>query len=172
MRAVLAIDPGTTHSAYVAIGSNLINRFDKVENKQLLKEIARYRNSPHVQIVIEQIKPFRRVAETTMWTVWWYGRFHHHVKQIYGLDRPIFYVPRATVKRHFSAKNDSAIRKAMIDRWGWQVDQMTADEWQALAVGSWALDQPKASLHEYTATKLIEDVIAKSRNRRKKKARK
>jgi len=110
---ILAIDPGTTESAYVLYDEGRLVEFGKRDN-EAIRAFLLLNNSAEV-LVIEMIASYgmavgREVFETCVWI----GRFQE------AFGGPCEKVYRLQVKSHLchSAKaNDSNIRQAIIDRY-------------------------------------------------------
>lgn len=130
---LLAIDPGSTHSAYVVIDTDhpVPLWFDKLQNEELLA-------LPHLytcdRVAIEQIGHYGTgmpAGQTVFDTCVWIGRFLQAATQLHAegntlLAPPatlrhqiVHLIPRRDIKLHLcgSAKaNDGNIRQALIDR--------------------------------------------------------
>ena len=114
---VLAIDPGTTESAAVAIDDGVIMWMDILPNRALLYELPSLGYYP---LAIEMVASYGMpVGETTFETVLWIGRFI----QEHGGEYCKVYRNRAgdlpSVKMHHchdSRAKDGNIRQAIIDR--------------------------------------------------------
>lgn len=144
---VLAIDPGTTHSAYVILEDGRIREHDKLANEQLVRWIG---NQMRCELVIERIASYGMpIGVETMETIFWSGRF----AQAWG--RPFHRVTRKEVVVHLcgSARaKDSNVRQALIDRLGppgrkakpGPTYGITADTWAALAVAVTWWDRAKS----------------------------
>lgn len=153
MSLILAIDPGSTQSAYVFMYKETYRPmlFGKVENKYLLDRINGMANTS--ELAIEMISSFGMpVGSEVFDTVFWIGRFWEasnssSKKLIYRRDEKLNIC--GTTKA-----NDATIRKALIDRFapgvknsgkgskkspGWFYG-FAADVWQAYAVGVTYLD--------------------------------
>jgi hypothetical protein len=132
MRAILAIDPGTTQSAYVhfdADAQELID-FDIVPNA----ELGRMLDDPHPfraalirtrHCVIEMVQSFGMpVGRDVFETVYWVGRFAHAWDSYPALTHqqlPTARIYRGEIKQHLchNAKaKDPNIRQALMDRFG------------------------------------------------------
>lgn len=151
---LLAIDPGTTMSAYVIMRESDMFpvRYGKVENQELIAEILRFAasNDGNSKIAIEMVASYgmpvgREVFETCVWI----GRFFQTAVNE-GI-RPSF-VYRQSEKLcicHSVKANDATIRQALVDRFapgvpnkgkgtkqnpGWFYG-FAADTWSAYAVG-------------------------------------
>lgn len=113
MTALLAIDPGTTHSGYVVMDADGVQLSGVAENGEMFELIAAHGSN----IAIEMIASYgmavgREVFETCLWI----GRF----MQAAGPDR-VRLVYRKDVKLHLCGSpraKDANIRQALIDRWG------------------------------------------------------
>jgi len=141
---VLAIDPGSTESAFcVWDGSRLLD-FDKVANAELLRRIQEEFRAQTDRCVIEMIGHYGKgmpAGKTVFDTCIWIGRFGER----YGWDR-VDTILRATVKAHLcgSAKaKDGNVRQSLIDRFGLPGTKhargltygLAGDTWQAFSVG-------------------------------------
>jgi hypothetical protein len=149
----LAIDPGTTESAYVFAygggGECSVQGFGKVPNEELLDLLVRGAqcSGPFAQaqqLAIEMVASYGMpVGAEVFETCVWIGRF------VQALTLPHEFIYRATVKAHVckSAKaKDGNVRQALIDRWGGKeraigtkkkpgpLHGVSGDVWSALAV--------------------------------------
>lgn len=154
---LLAIDPGTTESAYVIFDGRLPLRFGKVANWNLLKMISDDVDFLACrQAVIEMVGHYgtgmsvgKEIFETCVWIgrfkQAWYSTLGDDVNEI--VDAEV--VLRATVKTHICGTvkaNDSNIRAALIDRYGGKENAVgnkktpgplwgvSKDVWSALAI--------------------------------------
>jgi hypothetical protein len=117
---ILAIDPGTTQSAYVLLDENLRPvKHDILPNEKMLEEIE-YLAQETSTIAIEMIASYGiAVGAETFETVFWIGRFWQA-----ALDAG--YVNMAKIGRmevklnlcHTTKAKDANIRQALIDRFG------------------------------------------------------
>lgn len=139
---LLAIDPGPTESAWVAMRDDHVFGFNKYENASILELIDEI-GSDH--LAIEMVACYGMpVGAEVFETVLWSGRF---VERFGG---PYTKVYRNEVKLnlcHSPRANDSTIRQAIIDRFGGKeraigrkatpgpLHGVSGDVWQALAVG-------------------------------------
>lgn len=119
MKPIVAIDPGTTESAYVVWNGEEIRDFAKIDNDKLLDFLFFSKAlSPKQPLVIEQIRSYgMAVGATTLDTVFWSGRF----AEAYGQFELI---PRMDVKMHLcknSRAKDSNITQALVDRFAYGV---------------------------------------------------
>lgn len=153
MTRIIAIDPGTTHSAFTVMHGETIIAHQKATNRDVLQFIKEhaldYGRDSFDALCVEMVASYGMpVGKEVFETVLWIGRFIeaaesrglHHVK-----------IYRQEVKLHLckSAKaNDASIRQAIIDRYGPGKDAaigkkaapgplygISGDEWSAVAVG-------------------------------------
>ena len=112
---IIAIDPGTTESAYVAYRGGKVLEFAKIDNDELLRMIVDKNLEPE-RFAIEMIASYgmpvgREVFETCVWI----GRF----MQAAGGDVDLVY--RKDVKMHLCGSTrakDGNIRQAIMDLYG------------------------------------------------------
>ena len=146
---LLAIDPGTTQSAWCIIDtrSGVPFRFG-IDDNISMREIIR--NAHCTECVIEMVACYGMpVGAEVFETAVWVGRFmeswaSNHVSSPCRIVRNEVKLALCHVSR---GVNDSVIRQAIIDRFGGKdaaigkkktpgpLHGMNADEWQALAVG-------------------------------------
>lgn len=149
MTRILAIDPGTTHSAWLHLWDGVPQQgfFGIVPNAQLIDELltsGRWDERPTV--VIEQIESFgMAVGREVFETVRWAGRFEQAAWPL-----RVELIPRRTVKLALcgsSKAKDANIRQALIDRFGGPAATrkggvlygVAKDVWSALALAiAWA----------------------------------
>jgi hypothetical protein len=145
---ILAIDPGTTESAYVILSEPpkpfVIFDKGKVDNDVLLGKINRTMGLNH--FVIEMVASYgMAVGKTTFETVFWIGRFWqaaHHANilkctRLYRKADICMYMCNTTRAK------DANIRQALIDSYGepgtkaapGKLYGISKDMWSALAVG-------------------------------------
>lgn len=156
---LLAIDPGTTESAYVVLDWNYnILAHDKVNNAALLELIDTRKDISNV--AIEMVASYgmpvgREVFETCVWI----GRYMQECDR--ALDIKPDWVYRQQEKLnlcHCTRANDATIHRALVDRFA-QFDKIRgtgvknhpdvfygfrADQWAAMAVGVTWLDAKHA----------------------------
>lgn len=141
VRSVLAIDPGTTHSAWCLLDSGAPVKFGTWENETILYLLNR-RNGE--RLVVEMIASYgmpvgREVFETCVWI----GRFLQQWKNQAGLPFELIY--RRDIKLHLCNSvraKDANIAQALRDRFGGKGTKakpgalygIKGDEWAALAV--------------------------------------
>lgn len=148
LASLVAIDPGTTRSALVALDENetpiVAQISDNVEVVRLLRE---WHNPP--TLAIEMIASYGMpVGAEVFETCVWIGRF---IEAYLGMHEKVY---RKDVKMnlcHSMRAKDSNIRQALIDRYGGEGAVGTKDDkgplygvkkdmWSALAVGVTYLD--------------------------------
>lgn len=112
--ALLAIDPGTTHSGWVLMRGGVPVDGGVCENGEVLEHIADWGGAC---IAIEMIASYgMAVGKEVFETCVWIGRF----VQAAGPER-VRLVYRKDVKLHLCGNpraKDANIRQALIDRWG------------------------------------------------------
>jgi len=157
---IFAIDPGTTHSAFVTLTDNpLIVRCGKVDNTSTLEEIAMISQwrEKELSLYIEMVEGRGHgIGKTTLDTVVWIGRFVQFAAQMGMTLTPI---PRSAVKKHYNVKRrtkknqlpnaDTQIKMILEERFArhWclkgnahyfdivhETRKVTADVWQAFAL--------------------------------------
>lgn len=153
---LLAIDPGTTESAYVILDRDAkIYAHGKVPNGQLMEIIDTHKEITHV--AVEMIASYgMAVGSEVFETCVWIGRFVQECWR--ALDLMPVRVYRRDEKLNLCGSpraNDANIRRALIDRFA-QFDKargtgtmkrqdtfygFAADQWAAMAVGVTYLDE-------------------------------
>ncbi len=140
---MIAIDPGTTESAFVLYEDGKIVSSGKVENNILLTLLSGYRSSQSV-LAIEMIASYgMTVGQEVFETCVWIGRFTQLwqgvVTRLYRRDVKLHLCGQARAK-------DANVRQALIDRFGGRSTALgtkrapgplygvSGDVWQALAV--------------------------------------
>lgn len=117
---ILAVDPGTTESAYVVLKGGLPTFAAKVGNAEALRAVRLMAQLHQAEILaVEMVASYgmpvgREVFQTCLWA----GRFVE-AWDLYG--RPFRLVYRSEVKSHLchSARaNDANIRAALLDKFG------------------------------------------------------
>lgn len=164
---LLAIDPGSTHSAYVVVDDDLEPIwFDKIPNHDLLQ-------LPHLhvvdEVVIEQIGHYGTgmpAGQTVFDTCVWIGRFWQ-VRAWH--PNPVHLVPRREVKLHLCGQakaNDGNVRQALIDRFASEQRNsgkgvknepgffygFHSDIWQAMALAVYWMDTTQLAAQTLIAT--------------------
>jgi hypothetical protein len=148
---MLAIDPGTTESAYVVTWAGSIMSYGKVPNDELLaglRKLVAHGCQSH-DVAIEMIASYgmavgREVFETCLWI----GRFLERIQPC-----PVRLVYRNEVKSHLCHSmraKDGNIRQALIDKLGPPGTKkapgptygISGDVWAALGVAVTACETP------------------------------
>ena len=112
MSALLAIDPGTTHSGWVTFHDGKVLASGVSENGEMIEMVSEWRGLVAAEMIASYGMPVgKEVFETCLWI----GRFmqacEQHVRLVYRKD----------VKMHLCGSpraKDANIRQALIDRWG------------------------------------------------------
>ncbi|MFV2064116.1 MAG: hypothetical protein ACC726_11495 [Chloroflexota bacterium] len=155
---LLAIDPGTTRSAWVNVVGDVLLGFGILPNEQLLiwlRVIGHPVEGGIDQVVIEKVESYgMAVGADVFETVYWSGRFTEAAEPL-----PVDRIGRKAVKLHLCGNTrakDSNIRQALIDRYGGVEGKRAAiglkaspgplyglskDVWAALAVACVWADQ-------------------------------
>lgn len=157
--SILAIDPGTTESAWLVLGTHrglgpAPWAFSKEPNRRLREILAGELSQEVTAVVIERIEPRygRQIGMETLVTAEWVGRFAEAAQPL-----PVFLIRRSAVLRHLGVAGyaDAGVRAALIDRFGGKAAAIGTkrepgplygihgDAWQALAVGIAFHDDPE-----------------------------
>lgn len=143
MSTILAIDPGTTRSAWLQYDGSRPTAFGITANSILVKAL-RSGGLPDV-VVIEEMRSFmRRVGGEVFETVRWAGRFEEavHPTPVVLLGRKDVVVPLCGS----ATANDADVRAALLDRFGGKdaaigrkaapgpLYGISRDVWSALAI--------------------------------------
>lgn len=147
---LLAIDPGTTHSAWVRFVRGVPTAFAWESNQQTLRRVLHH-ISPVASVVCEQVESYGMpVGREVFETVRWCGRYEQAFTGTGDDHERWHYLPRRAVKLEIcnSARaNDASIRQALIDMYGGKdkaigrkaapgpLYGVSGDVWAALAVG-------------------------------------
>lgn len=152
-RSILALDPGTTQTAWVYLVAGVPLSHGKWPNEDIL---AKVKASPlgDELLAVEAVASYGMpVGAEVFETVFWSGRF------VQAYDGPHVRVYRREVKLHLCAStraNDASIRCAILDRFGGKdaaigrkanpgpLYGIRADEWAALAVALTVWDREVA----------------------------
>ena len=150
---LLAIDPGSTDSAYVVIDQDSLKplAFKKVPNEQLLMQCYSMADAKLVDgAAIETVASYGMAVGASVFdTCWWAGRFHEALASGGMKAERIF---RREVKLHICGQaraKDANVRMALVDRFGGGASNggkgskgspgffygFSADVWQAYALG-------------------------------------
>ena len=160
---ILAIDPGTTESAYVlmnwdyTISNGIAGKFSNDSLLRLVRDTGRIRGS-EITVVIEMVASYGMAVGSEVFdTCVWIGRF---TQAAMDAGCRVSYVFRMEEKQrlcHDSRAKYSNIRQALIDRFA-RFDKKTgkgtkkrpdtfygfrADMWAAFAVGATWLDKQR-----------------------------
>ncbi len=147
MTAILAIDPGTTRSAWVLLDGGEPSQYAIEANEEVLERLWRDVEWAVATVVIEDVEPRqqplgREVADTLRWI----GRLMEAARPL-----PVHLVTRRAVTAHHvvggTKAADSRIRAALIDRYGPGSERrggplagIRADMWSALAIATYWAD--------------------------------
>ena len=150
MKRILALDPGTTHTAYVVFDGRTVHAKGWLKNEDLLALLKSGDLMPYDEAAVEMVACYGMpVGRETFETCVWIGRFIERVKTDY------IYVYRKDVKLHLCGSmraKDANIRQALLDKHG---EVGTAKKpgplygfkshlWAALAVADYALREEAA----------------------------
>lgn len=153
----LAIDPGTTHSAYTVTGYNHVPiTFGKIPNHQLLAELPAMGFAVD-RVAIEMVASYGMpVGADVFTTCVWAGRFIQRLDDAAN-HLPVHLIPRKDIKLHHcgsSRAKDSNVTQALVDRFapgvpnhgkgrktapGWFYG-FSADVWAAYALAVYLAD--------------------------------
>ena len=146
---VLAIDPGTTRSAFAWLDGATVEDFGMDDNAEVLERL--YGLGVDRAVVIEKVESFgMAVGAEVFETVFWSGRFAEAAG-----PAPVHRVGRKAVKLALCGSpkaKDPNIRQAVIDRYGGPdairkggpLYGVSKDVWAAIAVGLTWLDSHDA----------------------------
>lgn len=149
MTAILAIDPGTTHSGWVLMRDGKVWNSGVMPNGEVLENLREWRAVP---VAIEMIASYgMAVGKEVFETCVWIGR----MMQVAGPER-VRLIYRKDVKAHLCdghpRAKDANIRQALIDKWGGKAEAIgtikrpgplygvKSHAWAALAVAVTALE--------------------------------
>jgi hypothetical protein len=124
MTLILAIDPGTVRSAWLAFDTtagvpDLHHLFGINPNTELIEHLRGLPGwvPPITAVVIEQVVSYGMpIGETTIETIHWAGRFAEA-----AFPLPVYRVPRLAVRMalcHSGRAKDPNVRAALLDRFG------------------------------------------------------
>jgi hypothetical protein len=146
----MAIDPGTTESAWVVLDGTVPVSFGKAPNHSVLNLLRwPHPDAAYDELVIEQVESYGMpVGREVFDTVFWAGRFAQASRAGHHL------LPRRAVKLALCGSpraNDATVRAALLDRYGGRhakgskhapgpLHGMAGDVWQALGLGLAFLD--------------------------------
>jgi hypothetical protein len=113
---ILAIDPGTTESAWVWLHNGIPSDYRKQDNAVMMDWLRR---RTAMVTVIEEIRSYGMPVGIEVFdAVRWTGRFQEALE---NRGQAVHLMPRQTVKLHLCRSpraNDPVIRQALIDRFG------------------------------------------------------
>lgn len=147
-KIVLAIDPGTTQSAFVRFDGRKVLEGDIVANDRLRTLLRENGIGKHDLVACEMVASYgMAVGATVFETCVWIGRFVESAKA------PTRYVYRKDVKMHLCHSmraKDANIRQALLDKHGevgtkknpGPLYGIRSHLWAALAVADYALNVP------------------------------
>lgn len=156
MSAIIAVDPGSTESAFVVFDGVEITSKGKWANSDLLATL-RCVDSAVPVLVLEKIASYgMAVGSEVFETVYWSGRFHEAFAKA-SIRNDVHRLERLKVKLHLchnSRAKDANIRQALIDRFGevgtkkqpGPLYGVSKDIWAALAVAVTWWDQNRVSM--------------------------
>ena len=154
MTTILAIDPGSSQSAWLQYDGTRPGRFGIAANDVLVRAL-RTGSLPDV-VVIEKVESYGMAVGAEVFdTVLWAGRFAEAAHRV-----PVVLLPRRAVKLALcgdSRAKDANIRQALIDRYGGSAAVgrkaapgplygISRDVWSALAIAvSYTIASPQAA---------------------------
>jgi len=153
---ILAIDPGSTESAWLIYAEGTVRTFGKSPNVELLELLKILRVQEPLTVVIEKVEGYGMpVGVEVFETVYWSGRF---AEAAYPL--PVERIGRKEVKRRLcgtTTAKDPNVRQALLDRYGGKdtaigtkaapgpLRGVVGDIWSALGVAvAWTEQQEEA----------------------------
>jgi hypothetical protein len=153
MRPFIAIDPGTTHSAWVVYDGQIVLDHGKSENTDM-RDMLAFVGDPGLlnTLVLERVESMgMAVGKEVFETVFWSGRFAEVWSTV--VQGTFERIARRDVKLHLcgsSRAKDANVRQAILDRFGGAeaigtkkkpgpLYGIKTDRWAALAVAiTWA----------------------------------
>lgn len=163
---IMAIDPGSTESAYVIMEGYRPVEFAKISNNDLIQKIS-FLDAEHTRkwpeaMAIEMVASYGMpVGKEVFDTCVWVGRFWQECWNTVGVMPELVYrMEEKMTLCHDSKAKDSNIRQALIDRFA-QHDRkngkgtktnpdwfygFSADVWSAYAVGVTFLDKQQEKI--------------------------
>jgi hypothetical protein len=149
MKRILALDPGTTETAYVVFDGATIHAKGFLPNAEMLALIKSGDLMPYDEMAVEMIACYGMpVGRETFETCVWIGRFIERSKT------PSYYVYRKDVKAHICGTvkaKDGNVRQALIDKHGaigtkknqGPLYGFSSHLWAALAVADYAVNKAR-----------------------------
>ena len=143
---ILAIDPGSTESAYTLMDDDLKPiKFGKIKNEELLDQLIYF---PRQHFALEMVASYgMSVGKEVFDTVFWIGRFWEKAD---FTNRQLIYRKDEKMNLCHSMKaNDASIIQALVDRFAYGISNkgkgtkknpgpfygFAGDVWQSYAVG-------------------------------------
>ena len=151
MSVLLAIDPGSSKSAFVAVDTTAKKpiSFGKLANEDIMNIV---RHEYYDLIAIEGLVSYGTNAQSIIDTAYFIGRLMQ-IAEDNGFEPDL--VLRRQVKKFLLGKssgkncNDKAVRQALIDQYGEFTKGMTADVWSAYAVAvTWMNDKEEGEKND------------------------
>lgn len=134
---ILAIDPGTTQSAFCWYENGEIGSAGILDNDQIIS-MLKGETFPQLDVVIEMVASYgMAVGKEVFETVRWIGRF----QQASMYPEYVKFVYRKDVKIHLCGSmkaKDANIRQALIDKFGPQGTKKNPGPTYGLAKDMWA----------------------------------
>ncbi len=153
---ILAIDPGSTHSALVVWDGSRIISAEKLGNGAALVAVRLMIYAHGVtDVVCERVECYGMpVGKEVFDTVYWSGRIWQRLEDWPSFQVSFSLIPRREVKLHLCGQvraKDSNIRQALVDRFGGKGTKaapglthgLKADTWQAFALAVTCFDRPE-----------------------------
>jgi hypothetical protein len=149
MKRILALDPGTTQTAYVVFDGATVHAKGFLPNAEMLALIKSGDLMPYDEMAVEMIACYGMpVGRETFQTCVWIGRFIERSKT------PSYYVYRKDVKVHICGTvkaKDGNVRQALIDKHGTVGTKknqgplygFSSHLWAALAVADYAVNKAR-----------------------------
>jgi hypothetical protein len=141
MTRIIAIDPGTTQSAWLLLAGGVPIQFAIAPNDEVLAMLRRLEAGDADVVVVEQFESYgMAVGREVFETVRWAGRFEEAAAPV-----TVALLPRRAVKLAICSSpkaNDANIRAALLDRYGGKaagrvggpLAGIVKDLWSALAL--------------------------------------
>lgn len=116
---VIAVDPGTTDSAYIVWDGVEISEKGIIPNEKFLEKLGKF--GSNWTLVIEKFECYgMAIGEESIETIFWSGRFAQRWQGFNTYSR-FDRIGRKCIKRHLCGSHqakDGNIRQALIDRFG------------------------------------------------------
>lgn len=140
---IVAIDPGTTVSAYLEWDGVKIYDHRICDNHQVLNYL---KQSPAEELFIEQLACMgQTIGREVLETAFWSGRFAQYWEERRSNGGLWRMIPRTTIKKHHKARNDTEMRAALVIKYGQPGTKknpgltygLKSHLWQAFALATW-----------------------------------